>query len=105
MLEAKAVVAHFMIGNTAQYTTADFVHDMQLAQQAAIDSFALNMAFNEDANAHSVPLAFQAATQVPGFKLFFSFDYAGNGAWPLKVRHSFAWCIFRRPVIREPVIS
>lgn len=81
---AKAVFAHFMIGNTAQYTVTDFVYDMQLAQQAHIDGFALNMAYLDDANDKSVPLAFEAATQVPGFKLFFSFDYAGNGPWPME---------------------
>lgn len=47
---------------------------------------ALNMAYGEEQNAHSVPLAFEAATRVPGFKLFFSFDYAGYGARPMQVR-------------------
>ncbi|KAF9042148.1 glycosyl hydrolase family 71-domain-containing protein [Panaeolus papilionaceus] len=78
---AKAVFAHFMIGNTGSYSVSDFIYDMQLAQQAAIDGFALNMAYGDSSNDHSIPLAFQAANQV-GFKLFFSFDYAGNGAWP-----------------------
>lgn len=79
---AKAVFAHFMIGNTGTYTLTDMVYDMQLAQQAAIDGFALNMAYGDEANDKSVSLAFQAAAQVSGFKVFFSFDYAGNGPWP-----------------------
>lgn len=85
-VDAKAVFAHFMIGNTGTYTVGDFVNDMQVAQQAAIDGFALNMGYNEPMNEDSVRMAFSAAAQVPGFKLFFSFDYAGkNGPWPQDV--------------------
>jgi hypothetical protein len=48
-----------------------------------IDAFALNMANNEG-DGPAVALAFTAADQV-GFKLFFSFDYAGGtpAAWAL----------------------
>lgn len=42
------------------------------------------MANEEDTTRSSVPLAFDAAAAV-GFKLFFSFDYAGNGAWDKQV--------------------
>ncbi|KAK1778937.1 mutanase [Copromyces sp. CBS 386.78] len=38
------------------------------------------MANNDSTNDAQLPLAFTAAQQ-KGFKLFFSFDYAGNGAW------------------------
>jgi hypothetical protein len=55
---------------------------MRLAQAAGIDGFALNMAAGDDSNAASIGMAFQASNQVPGFKLFFSFDYLGWGAWP-----------------------
>jgi hypothetical protein len=90
-VSAKAVFAHFMVGNTGTYAVADFVKDMQLAQQASIDGFALNMAYGDPVNDHSLPLAFTAASQVPGFKLFFSFDYAGNGPWKLEVSPTLAW--------------
>lgn len=41
------------------------------------------MAYGEATNSAQVPNAFQAAEFFGGtFKLFFSFDYAGNGAWP-----------------------
>jgi hypothetical protein len=51
-----------------------------LAQDAHIDAFALNMAWEDKTNEASVEMAFTAAN-VKGFKLFFSFDYAGNGPW------------------------
>jgi hypothetical protein len=54
---------------------------MSNARGAGIDAFALNMAHNEAVNEVALPLAFGAAESF-GFKLFFSFDYAGNGPWP-----------------------
>lgn len=54
---------------------------MKLAQDAHIDAFALNMAYGDLTNIKALPAAFAAADSV-GFKLFFSFDYAGNGDWP-----------------------
>lgn len=56
---------------------------MSLAKSADIDAFALNMANNDSTNNFALPLAFSAATQT-SFKLFFSFDYAGNGPWNMK---------------------
>jgi hypothetical protein len=53
---------------------------MKLAKNAHIDAFALNMARQDPTNYHSLEMAFAAANTV-GFKLFFSFDYAGNGPW------------------------
>lgn len=52
---------------------------MSLAHKAKIDAFALNMAAGETTNGGSVGNAFLAA-QNYGFQLFFSFDYASNGA-------------------------
>lgn len=46
-----------------------------------MDAFALNTAYNQN-DEPQYNLAFQAAASA-GFKLFFSFDYAGNGAWPM----------------------
>ena len=54
---------------------------MSTAQGAGIDAFALNIAFNQQVNDAAIPMAFEAAGVV-NFKLFFSLDYAGNGAWP-----------------------
>ncbi|KAJ5657645.1 uncharacterized protein N7484_001294 [Penicillium longicatenatum] len=77
---AKAVFAHFMVTNSGNYTASDWQSDIGLAMDAHIDAFALNMAWEDDTNNPSVEMAFTAAN-VMGFKLFFSFDYAGNGPW------------------------
>lgn len=53
---------------------------MQLAKDAHIDAFAFNMAYQDKINIPSLKMAFSVATSV-GFKLLFSFDYAGNGPW------------------------
>lgn len=53
---------------------------MSLAQQAYIDAFALNVAFEDPKNDPQLANPFTAAN-ILGFKLFFSFDYAGNGLW------------------------
>ncbi|QQK43472.1 Alpha-1,3-glucanase, putative [Penicillium digitatum] len=80
-VQAASVFAHFMIINSANYTFEDWSNDMKLAQDAHIDAFALNMAYNDLTNMKALPVAFSAAESV-GFKLFFSFDYSGNGNWP-----------------------
>lgn len=71
------------VGNTAGYDVADWKKDILLAQAAHIDAFALNIAAGDATNAGSIQNAFDAAVAVGGFKLFFSFDYAGNGPWDL----------------------
>lgn len=53
---------------------------MRLAQEAHIDAFALNIAVGLSMNEAQIGNAFSAAN-AKGFKLFFSFDYAGRGAW------------------------
>ncbi|KAH8904986.1 putative alpha-1,3-glucanase [Coniochaeta sp. PMI_546] len=70
-----------MVGNTALFQQSDWEHEMSHAKSAGIDAFALNMAYNDTTNDIALPMAFAAASTV-GFRLFFSFDYAGNGAWP-----------------------
>lgn len=50
------------------------------AATAGIDAFALNIAAGSNITDAQLPNAFDAAASA-GFKLFFSFDYAGNGAW------------------------
>lgn len=68
------------VSNTAKFGDTEWRREIQVAQAASIDAFALNMARNEATTTNSVPLAFKAAEAL-GFKLFFSFDYAGNGTW------------------------
>ncbi|KAK2601394.1 hypothetical protein N8I77_010848 [Diaporthe amygdali] len=75
---AKAVFAHFMVGNVPTWSAKQWESDIALAQSAHIDAFALNIAASEPSTSASLDLAFGAAASV-GFKLFFSFDYAGNG--------------------------
>ncbi|TGO09349.1 hypothetical protein BTUL_0169g00030 [Botrytis tulipae] len=80
LVRSKAVFAHFMVGNTASYSTDDWEDDINQAQIAHIDAFALNIANNDSTIAAQLPTLF-SITGSKGFKLFFSFDYAGNGAW------------------------
>ncbi|KAL4928925.1 glycoside hydrolase family 71 protein [Aspergillus undulatus] len=79
-VQAKAVFAHFMIGNTENYTAADWISDITLAKASSIDAFALNAGFGEDYNARSFRAAFDYAAELD-FKIFFSLDYSGPG-WP-----------------------
>lgn len=46
-----------------------------------MSAFALNTA-SDQGDEPQYALAFEAASNTAGFSLFFSFDYAGNGAWP-----------------------
>ncbi|OJJ42117.1 hypothetical protein ASPZODRAFT_77659 [Penicilliopsis zonata CBS 506.65] len=78
-VQAKAVFAHFMVTNSENYTLADWESDISLAVTAHIDAFALNIAVGDTANSQ-LANAFTAADSLD-FKLFISFDYAGNGAW------------------------
>ncbi|KAM7210667.1 Mutanase [Rhypophila decipiens] len=79
---AKAVFAHFMVGNANNYTLSDWETDIELAQAAHIDAFAMNIAYGDRTIYATLELGFQAAAS-KGFKMFFSFDYAGGVApWP-----------------------
>ncbi|KAF2437531.1 carbohydrate-binding module family 24 protein, partial [Karstenula rhodostoma CBS 690.94] len=81
VVQAKSVFAHFMVGNTKSFVLNDWVQEIAYAKAARIDAFALNIAYDDYVTQLQLPLAFSAAEAV-GFKLFFSFDYAGNGPWP-----------------------
>ncbi|KAH6623975.1 glycoside hydrolase, partial [Chaetomium sp. MPI-SDFR-AT-0129] len=82
LANVQAVFAHFMVGNTAMYSMADWEDDMADASASHIDGFVLNMARGETTNGASLANAFTAASNLGnGFKLLFSFDYAGNGLW------------------------
>ncbi|KAI4731852.1 glycoside hydrolase [Aureobasidium sp. EXF-10728] len=78
-VQAKAVFAHFMVGNVNSWGTSDWQRDIRLAQDSHIDAFALNIA-NNGGYASQVANAFSTANSL-GFKLFFSFDYAAQGAF------------------------
>ncbi|KAF7182915.1 hypothetical protein CNMCM7691_002659 [Aspergillus felis] len=84
LAEAKAVFAHFMVGNTKSLGLVDWRHEIMAAQAAGIDAFVLNMASKDPTNNIALPMAFTAADDM-GFKLLFSFDYAGNGPWDKSV--------------------
>ncbi|KAI0718564.1 glycoside hydrolase [Cerioporus squamosus] len=72
----KLVVAHHIVGLTANYTIDDWATDISLAQASGIDGFALNVGM-DDYTSQQVENAFQAAAQLsPAFKLFLSFDMA-----------------------------
>jgi hypothetical protein len=99
MASPKGVFAHFMVrklpsilfqllyltsrikvGNCKDWSVGKWETEILLAKSAHIDTFALNIAYNE-----GIMLALSRAFDVAenaGFKLFFSFDYAGHGAWP-----------------------
>lgn len=68
------------MGNTPTWGLSDWKNNIQLAVDAHIDAFALNIANGWHANDASLALAFEAASSL-NFQLFFSFDYAGNGVW------------------------
>ncbi|OQD72534.1 hypothetical protein PENANT_c241G10766 [Penicillium antarcticum] len=70
-VQAAAVFAHFMLTNSANYTSSDWENDMKLAQDTHINAFALNMAYNNPTNIKSLSAAFATADSI-GFKLFFS---------------------------------
>lgn len=76
----KVLRMHLQVTNSQNYTLSDWELDMKLAKDAHIDAFAMNMAWEDSTNDHSLEMAFNVANSV-GFKLFFSFDYAGNGPW------------------------
>lgn len=70
------------MGNTPSWTIDDWTYNIQLAADAHIDAFALNIAQGWYANDKSIADAFAAAEALGSkFQLFFSFDYAGNNSW------------------------
>ncbi|MCJ1313030.1 hypothetical protein MMC25_006706 [Agyrium rufum] len=79
--QAKAVFAHFIVGNAATSTSSDWAEDIALASAAGIDGFALNIASGDSSNGNSLDNAYNAADAAGNFSLFLSFDYASQGAW------------------------
>ncbi|KAK1989977.1 hypothetical protein LX36DRAFT_741323 [Colletotrichum falcatum] len=77
-VQAKAVFAHFM--NAKEWSVDSWKADIRLAQQAHIDGFALNIRQDDASSETSLGRAFKAADDL-GFKMIFSYDYAGGGSW------------------------
>ncbi|SLM37963.1 alpha--glucanase [Lasallia pustulata] len=78
---AKAVFAHFIVGNSASSTPADWNDDINKAKAAGIDGFALNIAPGVSYTNTQLTNAYQAANAIGGFSLFLSFDYLATGPW------------------------
>jgi hypothetical protein len=68
------------VTNAGNYSQDDFINDIQLAQDAHIDAFALNMAASDPVNSEVISRFIDLCVTM-GFQVFFSFDYAGNGPW------------------------
>ncbi|KAK2007688.1 hypothetical protein LZ32DRAFT_666618 [Colletotrichum eremochloae] len=79
-VQAKAVFAHFMVENAKEWSVDAWKVDIQLAQQAHIDGFALNIRQDDASLGTSLGRAFEAAEAL-GFKMIFSYDYAAGGPW------------------------
>ncbi|KAL3461979.1 glycoside hydrolase [Aspergillus heterothallicus] len=89
-LQAKAVFAHFMMSNTANYTLSTWRADITAAKAAKIDAFALNMGFGMSNTSASLNASFTVAEELE-FKLFLSFDYAANSASDAETNRVARW--------------
>ena len=69
------VFAHFMMGNTYPSNVTTMANNIRVAEAAGIEAFALNTGPDEWMP-DRISQMFEAATQFPNFKLFFSFDMA-----------------------------
>ncbi|KAK7039500.1 glycosyl hydrolase family 71-domain-containing protein [Favolaschia claudopus] len=74
----KAVYAHFMVGIVENFSVADWVTEIRTAKAIGIDGFALNCAPPrvDSYTPKQLANAYAAATQVGGFTMFPSFDFA-----------------------------
>ncbi|PWY89185.1 glycosyl hydrolase family 71 protein [Aspergillus heteromorphus CBS 117.55] len=79
-VQAKAVFAHFMLANSANFTKTHWEADITAAKAAHIDAFALNTAYGAANATKLLNDAFAVASDLD-FKLFLSFDYSAGG-WP-----------------------
>ncbi|KAH7890334.1 glycoside hydrolase family 71 protein [Phlebopus sp. FC_14] len=73
--DTKVVVAHFIVGNTYNYSVDNWTTDFALASSKGIDGFALNVGseswqFDRVTDAYAAASTFKTAA----FKLFLSFD-------------------------------
>ncbi|KAL1705914.1 glycoside hydrolase family 71 protein [Schizophyllum commune] len=77
-VSAQTVLAHFMAQESYSYSQDDWAKDISSAQSIGIDGFVLNVALS-DYEVDRIVDAF-AAAEAAGFKLVYSFDFAG-GHW------------------------
>ncbi|ODN93422.1 hypothetical protein L198_05287 [Cryptococcus wingfieldii CBS 7118] len=70
----KKVFAHFMVGIVSTYTQSDWLADMQLAKDAGIDGFALNIGVDSYSEGQ-LDLAYAACETLSEFNVFISFDF------------------------------
>ncbi|MCJ1359083.1 MAG: hypothetical protein MMC33_009083 [Icmadophila ericetorum] len=77
VLAAQEVFSHFIVGNSASYTVAQWTSDINTAIDAGIDGFALNIG-GDSYTSTQLSNAFTAAQNVGNFFLFISFDYGAN---------------------------
>ncbi|PYH91334.1 alpha-1,3-glucanase [Aspergillus ellipticus CBS 707.79] len=78
--QAKAVFAHFMVANSANFTRKHWEADIGAAKAAHIDAFALNTGYGGANTTKLLNDAFSVAGSLD-FKLFLSLDYSAGG-WP-----------------------
>lgn len=78
IVSAATVLAHFMAQESYSYSQADWAADIASAQSIGIEGFALNVAL-ADYEVDRIVQAY-AAAETAGFKLMYSFDFAG-GSW------------------------
>ncbi|KAL9108413.1 MAG: hypothetical protein Q9187_008299 [Circinaria calcarea] len=93
--QAKSVFAHFMVGNVYSYTPDTWAEDIQLAKDAHIDGFALNIGADTYTD-KQLGYAYDAAEKAGGFSLFISFDF-GNHPWTTQEIQSKASAYSNRP--------
>ncbi|OAX79204.1 hypothetical protein ACJ72_06477 [Emergomyces africanus] len=82
MKEPKRVFAHFMVGNAAAMTRDQWVTDINLAKEAHIDGFVMNIGPQDSYTDAVLRQAYDVATTLGEFTLFLSFDYLSAGPWP-----------------------
>ena len=97
---AQSIFAHVIVGNTYSYTQDDWARDIEIASNASIDGFALNIGYLDTINSagfvqSQLDHAYQAADAAGNFHLFLSFDYLAQGAWDqnavIETINSYSW--------------
>ena len=69
-------------GNSGSYTSDDWTSNINLAKNAGIDGFIMNIAPNTYQLSQQLDNVYAAAQAIGGFNIFMSFDYLGGSeAW------------------------
>lgn len=79
-LSAGSRLIWYQVENAKLWSVDQWKVDIRLAQAAHIDGFALNIRADDKTLGTSLSKAFEAADDL-GFKMIFSYDYAGGGPW------------------------